>query len=136
MTKMHGMALKQLYESKGVRTFPFWEWLPLDRVLIPILHELLGLGNDLVSSTKGFMEEAVEPLTPEEKQPRRMALLAELASEEVKREEEECALDVEFFAIERQQLSEKLATPRTLAADLVESLEVQKIELNQLEKDT
>jgi hypothetical protein len=44
-------------------------------------------------------------------------------------------VDVEFFSIERRQLSEKLATRRTLAADLVESLEVQKIELAQLEKD-
>jgi hypothetical protein len=42
---------------------------------------------------------------------------------------------VEFFAIERRQLSEKLAMRRTLAADLVASLEVQKIELTQLEKD-
>ncbi len=56
----------------------------MDWVLIPILHELLGLGNDLVFSTKGFMEEAVEPLTPEEKQARTMALLAEVAFEEVK----------------------------------------------------
>jgi hypothetical protein len=56
----------------------------LDPVLIPILHELLGLGNDLVSSTKGFMEEAMEPQTPEEKQARTMALLAKLAFEEVK----------------------------------------------------
>jgi hypothetical protein len=104
MTKLHGVALNQLNnkadeeqcESKGVRTFPCWEWLPSDRVLIPILHELLGLGNDLVSSTKSFMEEAVEPLTPEEKQAKTMALLAKLAFEEVKREEEERALDVKF----------------------------------------
>jgi hypothetical protein len=144
MTKLHGVALKQLnneeeeekYESKGVRTFPCWEWLPLGRVLIPILHELLGLGNDLVSSTKGYVEEAVGPLMQDEKQARTMALLAKLAFEEAKREEEECALDVEFFAIERRQLSEKLAMRRTLAADLVASLEVQKIELTQLEKDT
>jgi hypothetical protein len=33
-------------------------------------------------------------------------------------------------------LSEKVATRRTPAADLVESLEIQKIELTQLEKDT
>jgi hypothetical protein len=136
LKQLNNEADKEKYKSKGVRTFPCWEWLPLDWVLISILHELLGLGNDLVSSTKGFMDEAVEPLTPVEKQARTMALLAELAFEEVKREEEECALDVEFFAIERRQLSKKLATRRTLAADLVESLEVQKIELTQLEKDT
>jgi hypothetical protein len=61
---------------------------------------------------------------PEEKQARTMALLAKLASKEAKQIEEEFALDVEFFALERQQLSEKLATRLTLAADLVESLEV------------
>jgi hypothetical protein len=41
-----------------------------------------------------------------------------------------------FFAIERRQLSEKLAMRRTLPADLLESLERQKIELTKLEKDT
>jgi hypothetical protein len=81
------------------------------------------------------MEEAVEPLMPEEKEARMTALVAELAFEEAKREEEECALDVDFFVIECGQLSEKLATRSTLAADLVESPEVQKIELPRLEKD-
>ncbi len=43
---------------------------------------------------------------------------------------------MEFFAIERRQLRKELATRRTQAADLVEPLEVQKIELTQLEKNT
>jgi hypothetical protein len=43
---------------------------------------------------------------------------------------------VEFFAIERRQLRKELATRRTQAADLVEPLEAQKIELTQLEKNT
>jgi hypothetical protein len=144
MTKLHEVAMKQLnieadeekYESQGVKGFPCWEWLPLKRVLIPVLHELLGLGNDLFASSKSYIEEAVEPLMAEEKQARTMALLAELAFEEAKNEEAECALDVEFFVIERRQLSTKLAMRRTLAVEVVQSLEVQKIELLQLEKDT
>ncbi len=47
-----------------------------------VLHELLRLGNDLVSSAKGYIEEVVEPLMQDEKQARTMALLAELAFEE------------------------------------------------------
>ena len=63
MTKLHGVALKQLnnevddekYEIIDIQTFPCLEWLPLDRVLIPILHELLGLGN----TNRGMVTPAV-----------------------------------------------------------------------------
>jgi hypothetical protein len=69
MAKLDGVALQQLnneadkekYKSKGIIIFPCWEWLLLDQVLIPILHDLLGLGNDLVSSTKELLRRLWSP---------------------------------------------------------------------------
>ena len=77
-------------------------------MLMPILHELLGLGNDLMSSFWGYVEETVKPLEPDEIEARNMTLLAEIQYEDAKLEVEECELDLESFVVERLVLNEYL----------------------------
>ncbi len=40
----------ETFRSVGVREAPVWPFISIRRMLMPILHELLGLGNDLMSN--------------------------------------------------------------------------------------
>jgi hypothetical protein len=51
-------------------------------VILPLLHILLGLSNDVLAHFWDWLEERVEPLTLEETQAWNMTLLAEIAIEE------------------------------------------------------
>jgi hypothetical protein len=66
--------------SVGVSENPVWDFIAVKRYLFPaILHELLGLGNDLMSNFWKHVEEgADEPLEPDEIEARNMSLLAEI----------------------------------------------------------
>jgi hypothetical protein len=68
---------------------------------MPILHKLLGLGNDLMSNPWGYVEEGAEPLEPDEIEARNVTLLAEIEYEDDKKEVEECELDLDSFVVER-----------------------------------
>jgi hypothetical protein len=46
----------ETFRSVGVREAPVWPFISIRRTLIPILHELLGLGNDLMSNFRGYVE--------------------------------------------------------------------------------
>jgi hypothetical protein len=60
-----------------------------------ILHEFLSLGTDLMSNFWGYVEEAAEPLKPDEIEAQNMTLLAEIEYEDDnKLEVEECELDL------------------------------------------
>ena len=51
-------------------------------MLPPILHLLLGVGNDVFSIFKDFIVERVEKASPEEKYARNMTFLAEIKHED------------------------------------------------------
>jgi hypothetical protein len=69
--------------ARGQNEAPIWNFLPVLNVMLPRLHLLLGLSNDLLSHFRDWLEERVEPLTPEETEARNMTLLAEIATEEL-----------------------------------------------------
>jgi hypothetical protein len=77
-------------------------------MLMPILHELLGLGNDLMSSFWSYVEEGAEPLETDEVEAQTMTLLAQIEYEDAKLKVEECELDLESFVMERVLLNEYL----------------------------
>ena len=41
---------------KGVRDAPLWDFIPIKNVIPPILHILLGLGNDLVNKLLEWLD--------------------------------------------------------------------------------
>jgi hypothetical protein len=121
--------------SVGVRENPVWDFVSIKRYLFPILHELLGLGNDLMSNFWKYIEEGAEPLEPDEIEARNMSLLAEIQWENAKLEVEECKLDLEAFVVERTLLNEYL-NETIITASEKEEYKNAKDELNRLEKDT
>jgi hypothetical protein len=125
----------EAFLSVCVREAPVWPFISIRRMLIPILHELLGLGNDLMSNLWGYVEEGAEPLEPDEVQARNMTLLAEIKYGNDKLEVEECELDLESFVVERLLLNEYLQETIFTSSERKEIKE-QKKELSQLERST
>jgi hypothetical protein len=69
-------------ESSGVKEQPLVNFIPMHNVVIPLLHELLGLGNDVMNMFRDWIDERMEPLTIEEMEARNMAIMAEISFEE------------------------------------------------------
>ena len=60
-----------------------WTFIPIENVIVPMLHILLGLGNDVIDNFwSEWFDERVEQLTREEIESRHMVLLAEISVEE------------------------------------------------------
>jgi hypothetical protein len=101
-----------------------------------ILHEFLSLINKLMSNFWGYVEEAAEPLRPDEIEAQNMTLLAEIEYEDDnKLEVEECELDLESVVVERLLLNEYLQETILTSSERIEINE-QKKELSQLERIT
>lgn len=62
----------------GVREPPWFPFIPMTNVLFPLLHEILGVGNDLLANFRGWLDELVEPLTIEEQEAWQMAMMSEI----------------------------------------------------------
>jgi hypothetical protein len=67
-----------LYASVGVRKFPLWSFIAMERVLILVLYKLLGLGKDILTHWWTWVEDCYEPMETHEIVVRNMALLAEI----------------------------------------------------------
>jgi len=129
------VGLGKPLSSVGVRENPVWDFIAIERYLFPILHELLGLGNDLMSNFWKYVEEGAEPLEPDEIEARNMSLLAEIQLENAKLEVDECKLDLEAFVVERTLLNEYL-NETIITASEKEEYKTAKDDLNKLEKDS
>ena len=69
--------------SRWQKEAPIWTCIPIENVIVPMLHILLGLGNDVIDNFwSEWFDEQVEQLTPEEIESRHMVLLAEISVEE------------------------------------------------------
>ena len=69
--------------SRWQKEPPLWTFIPIENVIVPMLHILLGLGNDVIDNFwSEWFDERVEQLTQEEIESRQMVLLAEISVEE------------------------------------------------------
>ena len=44
----------------GVKTKPWWQFIPLTNFIIPLLHVLIGVGNDVLDSFRDCVNDEVE----------------------------------------------------------------------------
>ncbi|KAL7530344.1 hypothetical protein ACHAXR_003439, partial [Thalassiosira sp. AJA248-18] len=70
--EVDGGAAKQ-----GVKAKPWWPFIPLRNYMIPLLHVLIGIGNDLLESFRDWVNEEVECLDHQEVLTRRAVRTAE-----------------------------------------------------------
>ena len=70
------------FYSIGVRYAPVLDVTPLKRHLPPLLHLLLGLGNDLCSKFKDWIAQRIELIREEEKEAQNRSLIAEIKHDE------------------------------------------------------
>ena len=61
----------------GVKKAPWWDFIPLHHYMIPLLHVLIGIGNDILDSFLDFVSEEIESLDLQEYKTRRAISLAE-----------------------------------------------------------
>ena len=64
--------------SSTISSEPLWHFIPVQNVVIPLLHITLGLANNVLDSFLEWIDEMVEPMTKEEQQARTLAILAEI----------------------------------------------------------
>ena len=50
----------------GVKSKPWWPFIPLENYVIPLLHLLIGIGNDLLQSFRDWVNEEIECLDHQE----------------------------------------------------------------------
>ena len=123
--KLHGVAMIQMqkdaldrtYESSGIREIPYWNFIPVTCVIVPILHLLLGLGNDILDSFWEWVDVHAEKLTLEEVEARQMTMLAELILDKEVDKLKDAKIDLEFLVVERKIINDSLKTRGLTPAD-------------------
>jgi len=63
--------------QEGVKTKPWWPFIPLKHFMVPLLHVLIGIGNDLLTSFRDWVNDEVECLHQQEVRTRQAATTAE-----------------------------------------------------------
>jgi hypothetical protein len=79
-------------------------------VIVPILHLLLGLGNNILDSFWEWVDVRAEKLTLEEVEARQMTMLAELTLNEEVDNLKDAKIDLEFLVLKRKSISDELRT--------------------------
>jgi hypothetical protein len=125
MKQMQNEVNNAPYISVGIREPPLWSFIPVHRVLIPMLYLLLGLGNNILDNFWEWVDERVEKLTPEEIEARNMSMLAKITLDDENEILTDATIDLEFLVLERQRLNDELK-PRGLARQEKERLTIAK----------
>jgi hypothetical protein len=128
---MQNKADHESYQSVGVREPPLWSFIPGNCVLIPILHLLLGLGNDVRDNLWEWVAERVEKLEAEEIEARNRSMLTEITLDGKNDKLNDAIIGLEFFV---QQLNTELK-PRGLARQERDQLTVKKAVMVKEEKE-
>jgi hypothetical protein len=116
-----------MYDSVGIKEPPLWTFIPINKYLCPKLHLLLGLGNNMVDKFMEWIEERMEPLTPEETEARNIALMSQLAFEEAEDSYETISSDLQLMTIIRQELNKEVREAR---GEEKNNLKQQKVEVD------
>ena len=94
--------------SARLKEVPMWSFIPVDRYLLPLLHILLGMGNNVMNRFFDWVEERVEPLTTDEIEARSMSLITEITSEESRDEFNTLRDKVVDMINERKKINEEI----------------------------
>ena len=71
-------------KGQGLKEPPLWNFLPFINILVPILHILLGLGNDVLAKFWDWVDERMEIKSDDLIQARNCHIMAEIALDECK----------------------------------------------------
>lgn len=103
--KLHSGAS---FVSVRVRTFPLIDFIPMTRVLPPLLHLLLGLGNGMCSKFKEFANARIELKSNAEIEAQNMTFLTEIGCDEALIAWDDLKKEVQGLVQERIEVSSKL----------------------------
>jgi len=120
-------AAKAISGLVGQKEEPLWTFIPVQNYLVPLLHLLLGLGNNLLDNYFSWLDYRIENRTPEEVEACNMALLAAIAVDEhnlLFREKKEALAEVVALRIE---VNKKLKMKRSFSPEQIVSLEQEKV---------
>ena len=96
------------FVSVGVRTFPLIDFIPMTRVMPPLLHLLLGLGNDTCSKFKEFISARIEIKSNAEIEDQNTTFLTEIGYDEALIAWDDLKKEVLGLVQERIEVNSKL----------------------------
>jgi hypothetical protein len=112
----------------AVKGLPSWDFIPIERYLFPVLHDLIGLGNNIVEYMFEHLEERWEPQSQELKEVFDLCLYRErqlnTAVKAYKDWQENDAFALEAYAIESKNLT--LALTQRCTPDEKEALKLER----------
>lgn len=104
-------------ENFGQKETPIWNFIPIKCILAPLLHALLGIGNDLVNNYFTWVDSRIEQLTPDEIEARNMSLLAAIAVDSSKRDFAAADEELKVVVAERVNINALLKRRRLLSPE-------------------
>lgn len=108
----------------GQKELPMWSFIPLLSYIIPLLHALLGLGNDLISTNFfKWLDQNVENTTPDEVMARNMTLLASIFVESANDTLTETKAELAVVVADRMQINASLKHTGPLSKEEIKDLE-------------
>jgi hypothetical protein len=121
-------------DMQALKENPFWTFIPIGRYLFPVLHDLLGLGNNVMDYMWEHLLERWEPQSEELKAVFDKCLMGERelnkAVKASKSWEESNAVTLEGLAIESKNLT-RASKKRGLTADEKEAHAVDRAKMNE-----
>jgi hypothetical protein len=65
-TKVGWQSRESGNSQLGVKKEPWWQFIPLENYVVPLLHMLIGIGNQMLARFCNIVNEYVERLSPKE----------------------------------------------------------------------
>ena len=57
------LSKDKLTHEIGLRSMAMWDSVPVKKIIVPVLHPQIGLGNDVLKKLLGLIESGVEKLS-------------------------------------------------------------------------
>jgi len=113
-------------QPDGQKEAPLWSFIPINRMLVPILHILLGLGNDLLDNFFHWIDYRIEQSTLAEIEARNMSLIASLSVEDAEEQVAERKEALVVVVADRIAINSSLKNSRQLLPLEIQELMVKK----------
>ena len=70
----------------GIKSVPWWAFIPRDHFIVPLLHCLIGIGDNILSKFRAFVSEHVEYIASKERDTRLVGGVTEQKTERLRQE--------------------------------------------------